>query len=664
MMCLYLQGFVLIILTCLPEGLAITCDFESDFCGWIQDPNDQFNWQRSQGPTPARQYGRNNWGIDDDHTLQSGSGWFIHADLNAPSEGDKARIQTTELSSSNRMVFSFWFHMYVRQSSASGFALNVFLSNENGDEVVLWQQDAVTTEDEWTYAEVDLPPCTSNCTIVFEAIKGDSRYMEIGLDDIIIEEAIATTPPTFAPAECTFEYDFCDFHQDDKDDFDWLLNTGTTPSGATGPSNDHTYGNVGNGTYVYIEASSPRLEGDKARLVSMIYPVHDNGDYTTVSFYNHMHGTSMGTMNAYIYNTDSNTEELIWSKSGQQGRTYGDHWLYTEVHVNVTYPFQVVIEAVVGSSYLGDMAIDDISITRVITQQPTTSYQTSSELVTSTAVTPSRSTVTESIISVTLNVGTERRDETQKITTEKESTTSTRVVAPGRTRPLTSMTITQDLVTSETFSGKSTGSKIWKTLAAGSTLAAGVTSKAMTSSTSMTEPLASSLFNTRTSKTEETEGTTTMSDHSTVVGTEKSVTGTQRQETPISNSPSQKLEDVVTLTSEVIKTPQNITKHRDKVSKANDHSDLILITCCIVGGVMALCISAALSILVYRQYVKNKIFPEVKCCLQTDHTVNQPVCDTHDKNKLVDSDKVLHNLKKSRHRLKWADNEMTIITVI
>ena len=42
--------------------------------------------------------------------------------------------------------------------------------------------------------------------------------------------------------------------QDPNDDGDWLLKQGTTPSFNTGPTGDHT---TGNGTYFYVEASSP-----------------------------------------------------------------------------------------------------------------------------------------------------------------------------------------------------------------------------------------------------------------------------------------------------------------------------------------------------------------------------------------------------------------------
>ena len=50
------------------------------------------------------------------------------------------------------------------------------------------------------------------------------------------------------------------FFQSTKDDFDWTLISGSTPSRNTGPSSDHT-GSSGN--YAFIEGSAPQEAGDQ-----------------------------------------------------------------------------------------------------------------------------------------------------------------------------------------------------------------------------------------------------------------------------------------------------------------------------------------------------------------------------------------------------------------
>lgn len=41
---------------------------------------------------------------------------------------------------------------------------------------------------------------------------------------------------------CNFESGFCDWEQEDKDDFDWTRTSGSTPTWLTGPDEDHTTG--------------------------------------------------------------------------------------------------------------------------------------------------------------------------------------------------------------------------------------------------------------------------------------------------------------------------------------------------------------------------------------------------------------------------------------
>ena len=49
----------------------------------------------------------------------------------------------------------------------------------------------------------------------------------------------------------------------------------------------------------------------------------------------------------------------LFSKSGE----IGDYWVRGEVNLIIGQPFQVVLEAVVGDGYAGDIAIDDTSFT-------------------------------------------------------------------------------------------------------------------------------------------------------------------------------------------------------------------------------------------------------------------------------------------------------------
>ena len=67
---------------------------------------------------------------------------------------------------------------------------------------------------------------------------------------------------------------------------------------------------------MYIEASTPRLEGDNAKLVLSL---PGNGEPGCLSFYYHMYGKNMGTLNVFIGNrtvfTESGDHGNIWIKA-------------------------------------------------------------------------------------------------------------------------------------------------------------------------------------------------------------------------------------------------------------------------------------------------------------------------------------------------------------
>lgn len=81
-------------------------------------------------------------------------------------------------------------------------------------------------------------------------------------------------------------------------DFDWKRKNNKTFFGhvSTGLKNDHTFGENGNGFYLYTEAFSS-LENETARLISPVYKF-ENG--FCFRFYYHMYGEGIGTLRVYV----------------------------------------------------------------------------------------------------------------------------------------------------------------------------------------------------------------------------------------------------------------------------------------------------------------------------------------------------------------------------
>lgn len=139
------------------------------------------------------------------------------------------------------------------------------------------------------------------------------------------------------------------------DDFDWELNTGSTPSSNTGPSGDHT---TGSGYYAYTESSTPNYPSKIAILET---PVFDLAGATTptVSFWYHMYGSAMGELHVDAFANGTWTNDIMPPFSGNQG----NQWLMAVVDLSgYTGTVKLRFRGITGTSYTSDMAIDDFSI--------------------------------------------------------------------------------------------------------------------------------------------------------------------------------------------------------------------------------------------------------------------------------------------------------------
>ncbi|XP_046508088.1 MAM domain-containing glycosylphosphatidylinositol anchor protein 2 isoform X3 [Equus quagga] len=173
----------------------------------------------------------------------------------------------------------------------------------------------------------------------------------------------APVNPHLREFHCGFEDgNICLFTQDDTDNFDWTKqstatrNTKYTPN--TGPNADRSGSKEG--FYMYIETSRPRLEGEKARLLSPVFSIAPKNPYGPTntaycfSFFYHMYGQHIGyremvldaksdlevemktirkgVLNVYLRLKGQTTiENPLWSSSGNKGQRWN------EAHVNI-YP--------------------------------------------------------------------------------------------------------------------------------------------------------------------------------------------------------------------------------------------------------------------------------------------------------------------------------------
>lgn len=141
----------------------------------------------------------------------------------------------------------------------------------------------------------------------------------------------------------------------------WEANKGGTPSGGTGPTQDHTLGNS-NGVYMYVEASTPAAAGDVTRLES---PNLNLGSFSTpgVRFWFHKAGAGMGNLYIDVYHNNTwinNVDSIVGSVQTAITDPWQDKVVNLTAYAGAT--IKVRFRAVYGTSWSGDMAIDDVSL--------------------------------------------------------------------------------------------------------------------------------------------------------------------------------------------------------------------------------------------------------------------------------------------------------------
>ena len=110
--------------------------------------------------------------------------------------------------------------------------------------------------------------------------------------------------------------------------------------------------------FIFAEASL-KSPGQRARLVS---PVYDAGlsDSACLPVRVLMAGADVGSLIVgQTQETDDSEENILGTITGN----YGEKWQEFLVDLTVTETsFQLFLEAVIGPSYLGDIAVDDIQL--------------------------------------------------------------------------------------------------------------------------------------------------------------------------------------------------------------------------------------------------------------------------------------------------------------
>ncbi|XP_077978861.1 MAM and LDL-receptor class A domain-containing protein 1-like [Glandiceps talaboti] len=321
-----------------------TCDFENGLCGYSQDINDDFDWTLHQGET-----GSGGTGPSYDVTYGTTYGHYMYAEMSSPRlPGDKAHLDSPVYDITyDARCLRFWYHMY----GADVGELNVYTKQSGALTTKLWGLTD-TSMSEWHVNEITVNAARPY-QITFEAVTGDGFQGDIALDEIELKNEAC-----YPFGDCDFEHgDTCTWKNGEpaRDDIDWVMGSGETATGGTGPIADHTLGTPF-GTYLFVDSSLPQVQGDTAWLVSGLF---DSMSDRCLRFWYAMDGVDVGTLTVYQWPvTQPSPGTVVFTLSGEQG----EDWF--EAYVQLPAPgevYEVIIEAVIGPDVMGDIAIDDIT---------------------------------------------------------------------------------------------------------------------------------------------------------------------------------------------------------------------------------------------------------------------------------------------------------------
>ncbi|XP_068743296.1 protein SpAN-like [Montipora capricornis] len=386
------------------------CEFEAGgMCHW--NPCQQSNccpyWELNTGATRSP-----GTGPQGDHT--SGSGNYLYFEASSPAQPGQTSCFSSKLfPAGSCQLLTFWYHMLGRGIGE----LRVMVSGS-----VVWRKSG-EQGDKWIQASVEIQS-DQEFQITFEGVRGPDYRGDIAVDDISFKDCKvpsvtvpptttqpttteptttqptttqptttqptttqptttqptttqptttqlppSTSPPTVSPGtgldSCDFDNgNLCDWANNagtNPTNYTWVVHSGTTPTGGTGPSGDHSAN--GQGGYIYLDASNA-ADGETAQLISKQF---SGASASCLHFWYHMYGSrlGMGTLRVYLQRKVKKGLILrqweLWEKTRNRGKKWQNKKITIKKHKK-NLAFQLIFEGTRGSSEKGDIALDDIKV--------------------------------------------------------------------------------------------------------------------------------------------------------------------------------------------------------------------------------------------------------------------------------------------------------------
>ena len=158
------------------------------------------------------------------------------------------------------------------------------------------------------------------------------------------------------------------------DSIDWRTHTGSTGTGGTGPSSDHT---SGSGNYLYLEGSGNGGSGCRNKWAMLHSPCFDltGTNDPQLSWWYHANGGAIGELHVDALANGQWHLDIAPEVSGSQG----NQWNQATADLSPFQGQEVVIRfrGSTGNGYIADLAIDDVNLDT----RPLSAFSVSAQLI-------------------------------------------------------------------------------------------------------------------------------------------------------------------------------------------------------------------------------------------------------------------------------------------
>lgn len=377
------------LLTC--QSFTERCNFETDFCNWEQDQDDDLDFIRKNGETLSE-----NVGPDYDHTYGNESGYYLYLQSVEGSEGKYAKIMSPSfIPSDGTCQFRFWYII----KNGKNASLNVYV-HESTMDALMGKQNMYPREDTcifqtsgtssylWTFVDLVIT-YTRYFNIVIQARAGKEITGDVSIDDVsfssechrsqCMENEFQCYDKTRCiPQEkccdfqydcddksdedcfmdCSFEENQCGWQEGDNDGYNWIrAKAGDAAFGTnqTGPFVDQT-GNK-DGHFLLLYDNNSALQGQVGETFSHWY--QNSPSECRFVFWYYM-SKDLGTY--VMLRLNSSQENFIHLNNFDKDFVTGDVWSFSSTGVGRRKdPFQISLYSVKMEGLSGVFAVDETS---------------------------------------------------------------------------------------------------------------------------------------------------------------------------------------------------------------------------------------------------------------------------------------------------------------